>query len=47
MPSCGSTQLHYRKTELRGEIRWVVVGLFVLVGAAAAHWWFARQANRA
>jgi hypothetical protein len=34
--------LHYRNTEPRGEIVWVVVGLVVLVGAAAVHWWLGR-----
>jgi hypothetical protein len=39
--------LHYRNTEPRGEIHWVVVGLVVLVGAAAVHWWLARRAREA
>ncbi|HXU87871.1 MAG TPA: hypothetical protein VFQ62_03390 [Methylomirabilota bacterium] len=38
--------LHYRNTEPRGEIRWVVFGVFVLVVAGAVHWWLARQARR-
>ena len=39
--------LHYRNTEPRGEIHWVVVGLVVLVGAAGVHWWLARRAREA
>ena len=39
--------LHYRNTEPRAEIHWVVFGLFVLVVAAAVHWWLTRQAKRA
>ena len=38
--------LHYRNTEPHGEIHWVVFGLFVLLVAAAVHWWLARQAKR-
>jgi hypothetical protein len=38
--------LHYRNTEPRAEIHWVVFGLFVLIVAAAVHWWLARQAKR-
>jgi hypothetical protein len=38
--------LHYRNTEPRAEIHWVVFGVFVLVVAAAVHWWLARQAKR-
>ncbi len=39
--------LHYRNTEPRGEIHWVVFGVLVLVVAAAVHWWVMRQAKRA
>jgi hypothetical protein len=39
--------LHYRNTEPRGEVHWVVLGLAILVAAAAVHWWLARQARRA
>lgn len=38
--------LHYRNTEPRAEIHWVVFGLFVLVVAAAVQWWLTRQAKR-
>jgi hypothetical protein len=39
--------LHYRNTEPRGEIHWIVLGLVVLVGAAGVHWWLARRAREA
>jgi hypothetical protein len=39
--------LHYRNTEPHGEIHWVVLGIVVLLGAAAVHWWLARQARQA
>jgi hypothetical protein len=39
--------LHYRNTEPRGEIHWLVLGLFVLIIAAAVHWWLTREARRA
>jgi hypothetical protein len=39
--------LHYRNTEPRGEIHWVVLGLVVLAVAAAVQWWLARQERRA
>jgi hypothetical protein len=35
--------LHYRNTEPRGEIHWVVLGLFLLIVAGAVHWWLTRQ----
>jgi len=38
--------LHYRNTEPRGEIHWVVLGLLVLVVAAGVQWWLAREARR-
>src|SRR5512134_354220 len=31
--------LHYRDTEPRGEVHWIVLGLAVLAGAAVVHWW--------
>ena len=34
--------LHYRDTEPQGELRWLVLGLSVLVGAAIVHWWVQR-----
>ncbi|MGH7324975.1 MAG: hypothetical protein ACREJ9_10055 [Candidatus Rokuibacteriota bacterium] len=34
--------LHYRDTEPRGEIHWIVLGLAVLAGAAVVHWWVVR-----
>ena len=34
--------LHYRNTEPRGEIHWVVLGMAVLVGSAVVHWWLLR-----
>ena len=38
--------LHYRNTEPRGEIHWVLFGLFVLLVAGAVQWWLGRQARR-
>ena len=38
--------LHYRDTELRGEIHWVVFGLIVLAGAGVVHWWVVRAIRR-
>ncbi|HXG05664.1 MAG TPA: hypothetical protein VNO23_19885 [Candidatus Binatia bacterium] len=38
--------LHYRDTEPRGEIHWIVLGLAVLAGAGAVHWWVARMHRR-
>jgi hypothetical protein len=35
--------LHYRNTEPRGEIHWVVLGLLLLIVAGAVHWWLTRQ----
>ncbi|HEU4370922.1 MAG TPA: hypothetical protein VFV05_22095 [Methylomirabilota bacterium] len=34
--------LHYRDTEPRGEIHWLVLGLGVLAGALLVHWWVVR-----
>jgi hypothetical protein len=34
--------VHYRDTEPRGEIHWVVLGMAVLAGAGVVHWWLAR-----
>ena len=31
--------LHYRDTEPRGEIQWLVLGLAVLTAAGIVHWW--------
>jgi hypothetical protein len=39
--------LHYRDTEPRGEIHWIVLGLAVLAGAGAVHWWVGRMHRRA
>lgn len=39
--------LHYRDTEPRGEVHWIVLGLAVLVGAAVVHWWVVRVQRRA
>ena len=38
--------LHYRDTEPRGEVRWLVLGLVVLAGAALVHWWLGRAEQR-
>lgn len=38
--------LHYRDTEPAGEIHWVVLGLVVLAGAGAVHWWVLRTERR-
>jgi hypothetical protein len=38
--------LHYRNTEPRAEIHWVLFGLFVLIVAGAVQWWLMRQAKR-
>ncbi|HEY2995335.1 MAG TPA: hypothetical protein VGM22_21185 [Methylomirabilota bacterium] len=38
--------LHYRDTEPRGEIHWVVFGLIVLAGAGVVHWWVVRAIRR-
>ncbi len=34
--------VHYRSTEPRGEIHWVVLGMAVLVGSGVVHWWLLR-----
>ena len=34
--------IHYRNTEPRGEIHWVVLGTVVLLGSAVVHWWLRR-----
>ena len=39
--------LHYRDTEPRGEVHWIVLGVVVLVGAAIVHWWVVRVQRRA
>jgi|GEM_PF-2001203 len=38
--------LHYRDTEPHGEVRWIAVGLAVLLGAALVHWWVVRTQRR-
>jgi len=38
--------LHYRDTEPRGEVQWLVLGLGVLVGAGLLHWWLGRADHR-
>jgi len=38
--------LHYRDTEPRGEVQWLVLGLAVLVGAGFVHWWLTRADDR-
>jgi hypothetical protein len=38
--------LHYRDTEPRGEIGWLVAGLVVLAAALAVHAWLAVTARR-
>jgi hypothetical protein len=38
--------LHYRDTEPQGELRWLVLGLVVLVGAGVVHWWVMRTVRR-
>ncbi len=39
--------LHYRDTEPRGEIHWLVLGVAVLAGALIVHWWVVRATRRA
>jgi hypothetical protein len=39
--------LHYRDTEPRGEIHWLVLGVAVLTGALIVHWWVVRATRRA
>ena len=34
--------VHYRATEPRSEIHWVLLGMMVLVGSAIVHWWLTR-----
>ena len=38
--------LHYRDTEPRGEVHWLVLGLVVLAGALVVHWWVVRATRR-
>jgi hypothetical protein len=38
--------VHHRDTEPQGEVRWLVLWLSVLVGAAAVHWWVNRADRR-
>jgi fermentation-respiration switch protein FrsA (DUF1100 family) len=38
--------LHYRDTEPRGEVRWIAVGVAVLLGAGIVHAWIVRTRLR-
>lgn len=38
--------VHYRDTEPEGEVHWIVLGLAVLVVAAAVHLWLRRAERR-
>ena len=38
--------LHYRETEPQGEIYWLVLGVLVLAGSGAVHWWVLRETRR-
>jgi hypothetical protein len=38
--------IHYRDTEPRGEILWIVLGLGVLVGSGVVHLWVLRAQRR-
>jgi hypothetical protein len=38
--------VHYRDTEPRGEIHWVLLGVAVLAGALIVHWWVVRATRR-
>jgi hypothetical protein len=38
--------LHYRDTQPRGEIYWLVIGLVVLAGAGVVHVWLVRAIRR-
>jgi len=38
--------LHYRDTEPRGEIHWLVIGVVVLAGAGVVHLWLVRTIRR-
>lgn len=38
--------LHYRETEPRGEIHWILLGLAVLAGAGIVHLWVVRTIRR-
>jgi hypothetical protein len=38
--------LHYRDTEPRGEIHWIVLGLLVLAGAVGVHAWVTRTERK-
>jgi hypothetical protein len=38
--------LHYRDTEPRGDVQWIVLGLAVLVGAAIVHGWVVLTSRR-
>ncbi|MGH7391234.1 MAG: hypothetical protein ACREM3_17510 [Candidatus Rokuibacteriota bacterium] len=38
--------LHYRDTEPRGDVRWILVGVAALLGAGLIHWWVTRTHRR-
>ena len=38
--------LHYRDTEPRGDIQWLILGLAVLIGAGVVHWWVVLTSRR-
>ena len=37
--------VHYRNTEPEGQIRWVVLGMVVLLGSGVVHWWLRHTAR--
>jgi hypothetical protein len=39
--------LHYRDTPPGGEVHWLALGVLVLAGALAVHWWVLRAERRA
>lgn len=38
--------LHYRDTEPDGDVRWIVAGMAVLVGATVVHFWIVHTQRR-